>query len=100
VNGLNFGKLEQEGESVEMLEMFFSGFPKMVGLQYFPNLEKLILMGQQIDKLEGLSFCPKLKELWASECSIRVSQFILNSLGKIIRPSLKANNCSHSHSKE
>ncbi|XP_064621486.1 leucine-rich repeat-containing protein 9-like isoform X3 [Lineus longissimus] len=71
VNGLNFGKLEQEGEGIKLLEMFFSGFPKLIGMHYFPNLEKLILMGQQINKIEGLSFCPKLQEFWASECCIR-----------------------------
>ena len=73
VNGINHGKLDQEGETVKVLEMFFSGFPKLIGMHFFPNLDKLVLMGQPLDKIEGLSFCPNLTELWVAECCLRVS---------------------------
>ncbi|KAK6481441.1 leucine-rich repeat-containing protein 9-like [Huso huso] len=69
-NGISYEKVSQEGEGVTVLEMFFSGYPRMVGLSYFPNLTTLMLVGQHIQKIEGLLSCPLLKELWIIECQL------------------------------
>ena len=58
------------------LEMFFSGFPKIIGMEYFPNLLSLTLMGQEITKLENLDCLPNLTELCVSECNLTVSRII------------------------
>ncbi|XP_043553199.1 leucine-rich repeat-containing protein 9 [Chiloscyllium plagiosum] len=69
-NGLSYEKIAQEGPSVTELEMFFSGYPQMVGLLYFPNLVVLTLVKQNITKIEGLEACPLLTQLWIVECHI------------------------------
>lgn len=71
-NGINYSKL-QNGEisNVDKLEMFFSGFPKIIGMNLFPSLSCLIIMGQQVPKIEGLSSLVLLRELWISECQIK-----------------------------
>ncbi|XP_053331520.1 leucine-rich repeat-containing protein 9 [Spea bombifrons] len=69
-NGLNFEKINQEGPATGTLEMFFSGYPKMVGLSYFPNLTRLVLVGQHIERIEGLESCRSLQELWVTECRL------------------------------
>uniref|UniRef100_A0A4W4EER2 Leucine rich repeat containing 9 n=1 Tax=Electrophorus electricus TaxID=8005 RepID=A0A4W4EER2_ELEEL len=50
--------------------MFFSGFPRMVGLSLFPSLSTLTVVGQCIRHIQGLEHCPLLKELWVVECHI------------------------------
>uniref|UniRef100_A0A8C4XE44 Leucine rich repeat containing 9 n=1 Tax=Erpetoichthys calabaricus TaxID=27687 RepID=A0A8C4XE44_ERPCA len=55
---------------VSVLEMFFSGYPRMVGLSYFPKLKTLMLVGQSIRRIEGLDNCPLLRELWIIECQL------------------------------
>ncbi|XP_072284222.1 leucine-rich repeat-containing protein 9 isoform X2 [Pyxicephalus adspersus] len=50
--------------------MFFSGYPKMVGLSYFPNLTSLTLVGQNIESITGLGSCPLLQKLWITECQL------------------------------
>lgn len=69
-NGVNYDKIKQEGRATKTLEMFFSGYPKMVGLSYFPNLTNLTLVGQNIDSIYGLESCPLLEELWITECRL------------------------------
>ncbi|XP_063295570.1 leucine-rich repeat-containing protein 9 [Pelobates fuscus] len=69
-NGLIPENIEQDGPGTTTLEMFFSGYPKMVGLSYFPNLIHLILVGQNIQAIEGLESCPLLQELWIAECNL------------------------------
>ncbi|XP_067894912.1 leucine-rich repeat-containing protein 9 isoform X4 [Heterodontus francisci] len=66
-NGLSYEKIAQEGLSVSELEMFFSGYPRMVGLLYFPNLVVLTLVKQNIRRIEGLEACPLLTQLWIIE---------------------------------
>lgn len=58
--------------SVETIEMFFTGFPKIVAMHLFPNLTTLTLVGQPITKLEGISSLIKLQELWLCESEIKV----------------------------
>lgn len=73
-NGLCYEKVCQEEGSGEMvLEMFFSGFPRMVGLSLFPRLSSLTIVGQSISSIQGLEYCPLLKELWVVECKLNVS---------------------------
>ena len=60
------------GGAVRSMEMFFSGYPKMACLKWFPNLTSLCIMGQQIERLDGLGELQKLKELWVSECKLKV----------------------------
>ncbi|XP_078516483.1 leucine-rich repeat-containing protein 9 [Lissotriton helveticus] len=69
-NGLCFEKIGQEGPKTAVLEMFFSGYPGMVGLSFFPNLTSLILVGQNIQKIASLESCPSLRELWIAECHL------------------------------
>ena len=63
----------QEGSDTSKLEMFFSGYPRIVGLSLFPNLTSLTI-----------------KELWIAECCIEVSLnitlhevFVLNYLASL-----------------
>ena len=44
----------------------------MVGLQCFPNLTVLVIVGQSIDTIQGVEFCKELKELWICECNLKV----------------------------
>ncbi|XP_053132331.1 leucine-rich repeat-containing protein 9 isoform X2 [Hemicordylus capensis] len=67
-NGLSYERIEQEGSSTSSLEMFFSGYPRIMGLSYFPNLTRLILVRQSIQQISDLGNCPFLKELWVAEC--------------------------------
>uniref|UniRef100_A0A9J8BPZ2 Leucine rich repeat containing 9 n=1 Tax=Cyprinus carpio carpio TaxID=630221 RepID=A0A9J8BPZ2_CYPCA len=50
--------------------MFFSGFPRMVGLSLFPTLSSLTVVGQSINSIHSLDYCPLLKELWVVECKL------------------------------
>lgn len=56
--------------------MFFSGFPRMVGLSFFPALRQLTIVGQSIKRIEALDCCPLLEELWVAECHLTVRLFI------------------------
>ncbi|XP_025943077.1 leucine-rich repeat-containing protein 9 [Apteryx rowi] len=69
-NGLSYEKVEQEGLKTTALEMFFSGYPQMVGMKYFPNLTTLTLVGQRIQKISDLEHCLLLRELWIAECCL------------------------------
>ena len=44
----------------------------MVGLNLFPRLETLVLIGQAIDVIVGLETCVCLRELWICECNLKV----------------------------
>lgn len=78
----------QEGSDTSKLEMFFSGYPCIVGLSLFPNLTSLTIVAQDIKEISGLETCIQLKELWIAECYLEVSlnislymkYFILNSV--------------------
>lgn len=63
----------QDRSSIYTLEVFFSGFPHMVGLSFFPNLRHLTIVGQELTKIEALEGCPLLEELWVAECRLTVS---------------------------
>ena len=52
--------------------MFFSGFPYIIGIKHFPNLTKLVIVGQNITRMENLSFSSELNELWICECKLKV----------------------------
>lgn len=52
--------------------MFFSGYPRIMYMDRFPNLHTLVFMGQSINKIEGLTTLTGLKELWISECQLKV----------------------------
>ncbi|XP_063150021.1 leucine-rich repeat-containing protein 9 [Candoia aspera] len=69
-NGLSYERIEQEGTSAKSLEMFFSGYPRMVGLSHFPGLTRLTLVRQNIQWISDLENCPFLKELWIAECCL------------------------------
>ena len=60
--------------------MFFSGFPKIIGMENFPSLQSLTLMGQQITMLENLECLPNLTELCVSESKLSVSQFLYDTV--------------------
>merc|ERR1719354_222582 len=51
--------------------MFFSGLPTLYGFNFFPNLNSLVIVGQSIKKIENLSSCVNLRELWICECKIK-----------------------------
>ncbi|XP_041710981.1 leucine-rich repeat-containing protein 9 isoform X1 [Coregonus clupeaformis] len=69
-NGVSYEKIPQEGSSITALEVFFSGYPRMVGLSLFPRLCQLTLVGQSISHIKGLESCPLLRELWVVECQL------------------------------
>uniref|UniRef100_A0A3B5A897 Leucine-rich repeat-containing protein 9-like n=1 Tax=Stegastes partitus TaxID=144197 RepID=A0A3B5A897_9TELE len=50
--------------------IFFSGFPRMVGLSFFPRLCQLTIVDQNIKHIEGLECCPLLQELWIVQCHL------------------------------
>ncbi|KAF3701209.1 Leucine-rich repeat-containing protein 9 [Channa argus] len=70
VNGLSCEKIVQEGSNISSLEIFFTGFPRMVGLSFFPMLSQLTIVGQNIKNIEGLECCPLLRELWVVQCHL------------------------------
>ncbi|KAL8572554.1 hypothetical protein ACOMHN_040458 [Nucella lapillus] len=70
-NGITYSKLAAEGPEVGVLEMFFSGFPRLIGLHHFPNIHTMTIIGQSISALSGLSTLTRLKELWVAECQIK-----------------------------
>lgn len=70
-NGFQYSQLASNGTCIKTLEMFFSGMPRMVGLNHFPNLTTLVIIGQMIVKIEGLEYCPDLKEVWIAECQLK-----------------------------
>ena len=74
-NGISYSKVtNNEDNNTELVEIFFSGYPKMVGLNLFPNLKKLVIMNQStIQKIEGLISVKNVSELWICECDILVS---------------------------
>lgn len=59
--------------NIRLLEIFFSGFPQMVGLSFFPGLCQLTVVGQDIKRIEGLECCPLLQDLWVVQCHLTVS---------------------------
>ncbi|CAK6432029.1 unnamed protein product, partial [Pipistrellus nathusii] len=67
-NGLSYEMVVQEGSDTSKLEMFFSGYPCIVGLSLFPNLTSLTIIAQDIKEISGLETCLQLKELWIAEC--------------------------------
>ncbi|XP_026635089.1 leucine-rich repeat-containing protein 9 isoform X2 [Microtus ochrogaster] len=69
-NGLSYEMVGQEGSDTSKLEMFFSGYPRIVGLSLFPNLSSLTIVAQDIREISGLETCLQLKELWIAECYI------------------------------
>lgn len=69
-NGISYTRLEEEKEYVRQLEMFFTGFSIISGLHHFPNLQKLVIMHQSINRIEGLETLVLLEELWICECNI------------------------------
>ncbi|CAI5764740.1 leucine-rich repeat-containing protein 9 [Podarcis lilfordi] len=69
-NGLSYDRIDLEGSSVRSLEMFFSGYSRIVGLSHFPNLTRLVLVRQAIQEISDLQYCLVLKELWVAECCL------------------------------
>ena len=47
--------------------------PQMLGLYHFPNLQKLVIVGQAIDMINSLEALTHLRELWVAECNLTVS---------------------------
>lgn len=72
-NGINFNRIVIEGPQTKVLEMFFSGYPRLTGMHFFPNLTTLTVIGQSVCCLEGLSAAYNLEELWVAECQLSVS---------------------------
>ena len=73
-NGINYEKLQKgSGCNVQTLEMFFSGFPNICGMENFPKLRVLVLVGLDIEHIENLDCLSNLYELWIAECKLSVS---------------------------
>lgn len=68
-NGINYEKLVEEGGGGKVLEleMFFFGYPRVVGMEYFPSLTKLRVVNQKINSMKGVEACMNLEELWICE---------------------------------
>ncbi|XP_058511526.1 leucine-rich repeat-containing protein 9 isoform X2 [Ochotona princeps] len=69
-NGLSHEVVGKEGSDTSKLEMFFSGYPRIVGLSLFSDLTSLTIVAQDIKEISGLETCFHLKELWIAECFI------------------------------
>uniref|UniRef100_A0A8C0K5F0 Leucine rich repeat containing 9 n=1 Tax=Canis lupus dingo TaxID=286419 RepID=A0A8C0K5F0_CANLU len=63
-NGLSYEMVGREGSDTSKLEMFFSGYPRIVGLSLFPNLTKLWIAECCIEKIGGLQECRNLEKLY------------------------------------
>ena len=61
---------------VEAIEMFFSGLPRLISLKPFPNLAKLVIVNQPLERIEGLDACINLQELWITECKLKVRTYL------------------------
>ncbi|CAF3373605.1 unnamed protein product [Rotaria socialis] len=74
-NGINHEALMRNHGGVdpyiEVLEVFFSGLPRLISLKPFPNLLKLVIVNQTIERIEGLDACNSLQELWITECKLQ-----------------------------
>ncbi|KAK9533678.1 hypothetical protein VZT92_008781 [Zoarces viviparus] len=79
-NGVSFENIAQVGSEVSSLETFFSGFPRMVGLSFFPRLCQFTILGQDIKHIEGLECCPLLRELWVVQCHLTEISGLQNCL--------------------
>ncbi|KAJ7990764.1 hypothetical protein DPEC_G00290290 [Dallia pectoralis] len=79
VNGVSFEEIPLEGSSITSLEIFFSGYPRMVGLAHFPRLCQLTVVNQNIGQIQGLESCPLLQELWVAECKLTDISGLQNS---------------------
>ncbi|XP_035529277.1 leucine-rich repeat-containing protein 9 [Morone saxatilis] len=79
-NGVSYEKIAQEGNNISSLEIFFSGFPRMVGLSFFPRLCQLTVVSQNIKHIEALECCPLLQELWVVQCHLTEISGLQNCL--------------------
>ncbi|XP_069571028.1 leucine-rich repeat-containing protein 9 isoform X2 [Brachyistius frenatus] len=79
-NGVSCERITKEGSTIRSLEMFFSGFPRMVGLSFFPGLCQLTIVDQKIEHIEGLEYCPLLQELWVVQCQLTEISGLQNCL--------------------
>jgi hypothetical protein len=57
--------------------MFFFGLPRLINLKAFPNLLKLVIVNQTIERIEGLDRCVNLQELWITECKLKVRTYLI-----------------------
>ena len=76
MNGISHEKVQSEGKSVDDIEAFFSGFPRIVPklASSFPNIRKLCIVGQEeVTVIEHISTLSKLEELWVVECRLKVN---------------------------
>ncbi|XP_074547471.1 leucine-rich repeat-containing protein 9 isoform X2 [Halichoeres trimaculatus] len=69
-NGVSYEKIAKEGSNIRALEIFFSGFPRIEGLNFFPKLRQLTIVSQNIKNIDGLDCCPLLQELWIVQCNL------------------------------
>ena len=53
-NGLDRGQVANSADSVTHLEMFLHQYPRMVGIQLFPNLKSLSLINQVGPGMHGM----------------------------------------------
>lgn len=81
--------LEPVGRSLLRLLLVEQGLQKIEGLA-LPNLRELILMDNQITKIEGLTGCPKLQRLWLQNNKLTKIQG-LESLGDLRELCLQGN---------
>ncbi|RUS71694.1 hypothetical protein EGW08_020538 [Elysia chlorotica] len=70
-NGINYKKIHIEGPQTTVLEMFFSGYPRLTGVHHFPYLTTLTVIGQSVSRMEGLTSLINLEELWIAECQLK-----------------------------
>lgn len=85
-NGINYERLVEEGcgGKVLELEMFFFGCPRIVGMQYFPNLTKLRIVNQKIGSMKGVDACTNLEELWICEGQLIKIEGKKRSIAKVL----------------
>ena len=47
----------------------------------FPNLLKLVIVNQTLERIEGLDTCVNLQELWITECKLKVCTYLIFASG-------------------
>ncbi|XP_067941699.1 leucine-rich repeat-containing protein 9-like [Watersipora subatra] len=97
MNGLSYEKARVEGTSIETLEAFFSGFPRLVPKieVCFPNLVCLCIVGQEeVTTIDHINRLIQLEELWIAECRIKKISGI-SSLKRLSKLYLYGNQIVH-----
>lgn len=69
-NGWELHQLQQHSAQIHSIQMFLSSFNEVSCLHLFPALRRLQVIGQNIDRIQGLDTCTSLDSLWIVEAEL------------------------------